>query len=652
MVVAPTQTTLRLSSTASSSPPQSSSFQISIQLTSITWSEDLLNRSSSRFAALAKNLTAAVSHVLKNVGNASVDVVEFKPGSVIAVLKVTAASSAAEPSIKTQLANDMSDGDLGGFSVDPNLYSGSIFDVDFKVKFACNDSAVDKGFDRRGDFENVLSTVMSSDPKYIAFNITHIECLKEDNITVITTRFQINEPTSPNPNKILKNLKNAVDAGEVGNISVVPEWKSFIPGEKRFHLIASLKSESSNTTQTKMELETTIADAFKVNKKFKYFNIDMPSNKTMVIDIGMSSQTSELPSQGLSPLDSAMRSARIGSIKLLKPTIRVTIDPKSLITRKIYEVTFFENVPSCIKKDTADKNTELYKNLSMGFWQFIDGNIRANGNLKPLYLETKVRTLKCHNLTTVLGVSDVYMRSNTEDKIGQFIGPFYKCKKPGIYDWGIKVLLKTPTRADTIGAWVQLSGVYIHWVCLKPKPPTPAPTSLPPSTGNAVTTSISKNSKKPPSQNATRPALTTPSETSQPTTIKATFPTLGRKPDLYVKLKLGMTWGELCSKQETLKEKIASNVHDKTGTKLSADRIIYVNVAKNCADPGKKNEQAEVWLYVSKSGTKEVHKCLTLKAYKVFLMFFENGNTKQLGPDFEEKVLEKYKIYVYSIAVI
>ena len=622
-VVAPTQTTLRLSSTGSPSLPQSSSFQISIQLTSVTWSEDLLNRNSSGFAALAKNLTAAVSHVLKDVGNASVDVVEFKPGSVIAVLKVTA-SSAAEPSIKTQLANDMSDGDLGGFSVDPNLYSGSIFDVDFKVKFACNDSAADRGFDQRGDFENALSTVMSSDPKYIAFNITHIECLKEDNITLITTRFQINEPTSPNPNKILKNLKNAVDAGKVGNISVVPEWKSFIPGEKLFHIIASLESESSNTTQTKMELQTTIADAFKVDKKFKYVNIDMPSNKTVVIDIGMSSQSSELPSQGLSPLDSAMRSAKIGSIKLLKPTIRVTVDPKSLITRKIFEVTFLQNVPSCIKNDTSEKDTELYKNLSMGFWQFIDGNIKANGNLKPLYVETKVRTLKCHNLTTVRGVSDVYMRSNTEDKIGQILRPLYKCKKPGIYDWGIKVLLKTPTRPDTSGNSVQLYGVYVHLVCNKPKPPTPAPTT------------------EPPSQDATRPALTTMPETSKPTTIKATFPTLGRKPDLYVELKLGMTWGELCPKQETLKEQIASNVHDKTGTKLSADRIIYVNAAKNCADPSKKNEQAEVWFYVSKSGTKEVHKCLTLKAYKVFLMFYGNGNTKQLGPDFEEKVLVKY----------
>lgn len=45
-----------------------------------------------------------------------------------------------------------------------------------------------------------------------------------------------------------------------------------------------------------------------------------------------------------------------------------------------------------------------------------------------------------------------------------------------------------------------------------------------------------------------------------------------------------------------------------------------------------------MWFYVSESGSKEVHKSLTLKAYELFKMFFENGNTKQLGPDFQEKV--------------
>ena len=79
-------------------------------------------------------------------------------------------------------------------------------------------------------------------------------------------------------------------------------------------------------------------------------------------------------------------------------------------------------------------------------------------------------------------------------------------------------------------------------------------------------------------------------------------------------------------------------MEDNNGTKLSPDRIAYVNVAENCADPKKQNEFAEVWFYVSKSGSKDLDISLTLKAYELFVMFFENANTKPLGPDFEEKV--------------
>lgn len=79
-------------------------------------------------------------------------------------------------------------------------------------------------------------------------------------------------------------------------------------------------------------------------------------------------------------------------------------------------------------------------------------------------------------------------------------------------------------------------------------------------------------------------------------------------------------------------------MRDSNGTRVSPDRIVYINVERNCADPGKKDELVEVWFYVSESGSKEVHKSLTLKAYELFKMFFKNGNTKQLGPDFQEKV--------------
>ena len=573
------------------------------------------------------------------------DVIEFKPGSVIAVLKVTASSS-NENLMKSALENEMKDGNLGGFSVDPTLYSGAVFDVVLKVKFVCNDSAVDKGFDRKGDLENAINTVMSTHPKFVAANIQNIACLEKDNITMVTARVQISDPSVANPNKELSGLKIAVNAGQVGNFLVVSEWASYIPGEKLFYVRASLQSESSNTAQTQKDLETFIADVFKGEANFRYANVDVPDNKTVVIEIGMSSSASELPLLALSSLDSSLRTATLGSLNVVKNTIRVTIDPKFL-TRKVFQATFQQNVSNCKAADIADINSLHYKNLSMGIWEFIDSNIKANKDLNKLYLETKVTNLNCHNKTTVRGVSDFYVKSNTEDRIVQFLWPLYKCKKPGIYDWGIKILLRTPTLPDTKGTWLQLLGVYTHFVCPRRKPPTPSPTSVSPSTGSPTTTRIPTNATEPPSQNTTEPTAT--SETSKAPTTKATLPTTSStKPELYIKLKLGMTWGEFCSKRETLTERIARNLHDKSGTKLSPDRIIYVNAQRNCADPSKKNELAKVWFYVSKSGSKEVHKCLTLKAYKMFKMFFENGNTKQLGPEFQEKVFDVF-FFHYSL---
>lgn len=608
----------------------------------MTWSEDLFNNQSSRFVALATNLTTVVSNVVSTIGHASVEVMEFKPGSVIAVLKVTASSS-MQNDMKAKLTTEMKDGEIGGLSVDPTLYSGTLFDAVLKLKYACNDSAADKGFDRKGDLKKSISTVMSGNSKFIAANILLIECLEADNVTIVTARVQINDLSAANPNKELSSLKSDVDAGRVGNFSVIPEWKSNVPGEKLFRILATLKTESSNMTQTKKELEELIADKFKSDANFKYHNLEMPDNVTVVIDIGMSSSTSELPSVALNPLSSASdlgkpSGPQLGNLKLIRKATKITIDPKS-VTRKMFEVNFARNVPSCNASQIADTDSLHYKNFSQGFWKFIDDSIRAKG-INPFYLETKVTRLICHNTTTVRGFSNVYMKPFTEDKIGQ-LGFLLKCKiEVGIYDWGLKVTLKTPTLSDTKGSWNLLQGVWIHWVCPRPTSPTPPPSSLSSTTKVKTTTGIPTSTSGPsstkPPMNTTEP--TTTSEATKPPTAKSTLPTPDSKPQLYVKLKLGMTWGEFCSKRETLKERIASNVHDKSGTRVLPDRIIYVNVKKKCADASKKDEPAEVWFYVSKSGSKEVHKCLTFKAYRVFKMFFENGNTKQLGPDFEEKV--------------
>lgn len=630
--VSPSQTTLLPSSTSSPSLPRNASFQITIQLSQTVWSEDLFKKESATFVSLATNLTTAVSSVLKSVGDVNVEVVEFKPGSVIAVLEVTALRS-KENEMRSKLATEMKDGKIGGFAVDPVLYSGTLFDVILKIKFPCNNSAADKGFHQKGSLENTISTLMTSNQKFTAANIRLIECLEADNITMTTIRVQINDPSAVNPNEELSSLKSAVDAGKVGNFSLVPEWKPYVPGDKLFHLLATLESETNDTLKTKNYLDALIADKFKSESNFRFANVDMLDNKTVVIDIGMSSSTSEFPSVALIPLASDLSKVKLGNVKLIKKWTRVTIDPKS-VTKKIFEVNFARNVPSCKTGDISNNNSVHYQNLSQGIWEFIDKSMKANGRVRPKYLETKVQMLICHNVTTVRGFSNVYMKANTEDKIGQLIF-LLKCKiERGIYDWGLKATLKTPTLSDTKGAWNLLQGVWIHWVCNKAtiRPPTSLSmtTGRPATTGNLTITSTEGP------QNRTEPTAT--SEITKPPSSKATAPTPDIKPELYIKLKLGMTWGEFCSKQETLKERIAQNVRDKNDNKVSQDRIIYVNVEKNCTDQSKRDELAEVWFYISQPGSKEVHKCLTLKTYEMFTMFFENGNTKQLGPDFEEKV--------------
>ena len=597
------------------------------------------------FVALATNLTTAVSDVLKTVGDARVEVVEFKSGSVIAVLNVTTLSS-NETDMKSKLTDEMKDGQLGGFSVDPTVYSGTLFDIVLRVVSACNDSFADKGFDQKKEFEKAISKEMSANPEFLGANIQRIDCSAAGNITIVTARVQIGGPSASSPYKELIALRSQVDAGQVGSFTVIPDWKSYTPGEKVFYVFVTLQTESADTTQTRKQLEQFVKSEFKSEDNFRYVHVTTPDKKTAIIEIGMASSTSEFLSVALSPLASDLNRAKLGNVSVVRKQNRVTIDPRSL-TRKIFEVSFVQYVSSCVD----DPNDPHYKNLSQGFWQYIDEKMKAN-KINEFYLESKVTQLKCQNSTTLRGFAYIYLKQTAKDDIDQFVRPFYKCKEQlNIYNAGIKIALKTPTKPDTKGRWSPaLGGVSITYVCPKPKPPTkpptistattptPQPKSSPSSKGSPTTeaslSSTGKTTDEP--ANATEPSFL-PETTTLPTT-RVILPTLAIKPELYVKLKLGLTWGEFCSKRDALKEKIAWNVRDSSDTSVSPDRIVYINVEQNCADPGKKDELAEVLFYVSESGSKEVHTDLTLKAYELFKMFFQNGNTKQLGPDFQEKV--------------
>ncbi|XP_068740581.1 uncharacterized protein [Montipora capricornis] len=624
--ISPTKTTLLPSSTSSTSLPHNVSFQISIQLTDTTWSDELFNNKTPSFLSLSSNLTSTVSGIVKSVGDASVEILEFKPGSVIAVFKVTALSS-QESGLKNRLIDEMRDGKLGAFAVEPVLYSGRVFDVILKLNIVCNDSATDKGFVQKGSLENAIITKLNSSNKSVtAANIRLVDCPQDDNenITIVTVRVQLKDLSAVNPNKELRSLKDAVDGGRVGNFSVVPEWKSYIPGEKLFHLKATVVPGSANALRNKTVLEALIREKFKGKSNFRYANVEVPDNTTLEIDIGMDSSTSELPFIALDVFARELQVfwPKLGNLKLFRNTIRVTVEPKSL-TKKTFEVTFAQNVPNCDPGKIADSNSSHFKNLSDGAREFIDSILKADKKVGPFYLETEVMRLLCLSNTTVRSVSFAYLKPTAEDKIG-LLFPLLKCKvEPGIYDGGVKIQLKTPTSVLVRGIWNVLQGVWIHWVCFKPpkpKPPTQEPTDLYTTTGPTT-------------------AITTGTISNTTTTTRGPLPTTESKPQLFLKVGLGMTWGEFCSKQEIFKERIAGNLEDSNGTELSPDRIIYANVAENCADPSKHDEMAEVWFYVSKAGSKDLDESLTLKAFELFSMFFENANTKQLGPDFEEKVI-------------
>lgn len=424
-----------------------------------------------------------------------------------------------------------------------NFIQELLFDVILQVNFACNVSAADKGFVQKGNLKYAIKTLMSGNQKFTAANIRRIECLEAENITIATVRVQLNDLSALNPNKELSSLKNAVSAGQVGNFSVVPEWKSYLPGEKVFHLSAMLQIESGDRLQTKKELASLMSDKFKSESKFRYANVDMPDNKTVAIDIGMSSSTSELPTTALSPVAGDLNGVRLGNLKLIRSTVRVTIDPTS-VTKKIFELNFVRNVPNCNARDVANVSSFHYKNLSLGTWEFIHNNIRANPKVSPLYLQTEVATLSCHNATTVRSISNVNMKPNTKESVGllQFL---LKCNlEPGMYDWGLKITIKTPTSNDISGVWNLLKGVWIHWVCYRPPKPKP-PTS-------GTTTEKQTTSSTEPPHNGTKPTGTAETTQTLTTTVIPATPVI--KPDLYVKLKLGMAWREFCPEQETLKK--------------------------------------------------------------------------------------------------
>lgn len=575
-------------------------FQVAIEFKDIAWKKELLNRSSPLRIALAENVTQTIENFFKakNV-SASVQVIELKPGSVLAFLNVS--TNKTENDAKEMLQNQMKSGMIGGLQVSKSLFSGSLFDVVLKLKAKCNDSKELKGFKQSRNLTHEIEKVL---PGNETATVEKVACLETEDVIIVTVRVQVENPTEKNPNEQLRDLKKKVDDGRLGNFTLIPEWQAYIPGEKLFSVSFNL-TFTNGTSETVEVLQKAIIDLFQNESDFSYVTVELKNNQTVIVKVGMKTAAPDQPYEALAPLKQSVTDGQVGNVTLIGNSFRAYINPNT-ITQKVFEVHFRLNVSDCDKSiisqnGEAKKAVEEYVNMLAGNESFIDSKLIniscVNGHYYP-------------NDRFVYAVFLVYI---TPDAPENFLHHLHKCEF--IWDWGVKFVTLTPTSPEIS------VGNSTHLFCSSSTTPTS------PTEGTSPT---------PPKE---RTSPTSPKEGTTKKVTSSGTPPIVQNPCLYVKMKLAITWGEFCSKLEHgLKQKIAWNLYDKDGTRVSPDRIIFINVKKSCAEPSKKTERAEVWFYVSKVGSNKLHKCLTLKAYRVLTMFVENANTKELGPEFKEKV--------------
>ena len=562
---------------------------------------ELLNNSSSEYKTLASDVTEAIEKVLDAKNSSSkVQVMEFKPGSVLAFLNIS--TDKPETDVKQTLQNQMLSGKIGALNVSKTLFSGTLFDVVLKIKAECNDAFKLEGVNQRGNLTLEVQHALRDNE---TVTVQKVACPDPGNVTIVTVRVQDDNSPTGNPNKELESLQEQVKKGQLGNFTLIPEWEAYIPGEKVFSVSFNLATPSQNRSATIQDLEIAIKNIFKNDTDYKYVTVELlEDNKTAIVKVGMKTVAPGQPNEALKPmkpLKDSVSQGILGESSVEKNSFNAYINPNTL-TRKEFRIRFRLNMSDCDIAN-ASKRQDLvvdYINRLKKYKYFIEAKLQTdklecvNGNYYK-------------NQRFVQAWFLVYVSPAAPDSRGQFNRYLFICDKdgkgPNTYDGGVLAVTLTPTSPEIS------VGDSTHYVCRKPKPPKPTYT-------------------------------TTPSITPSKEPVSSGTPPTEQKPSLYVKVKLGITWGEFCSKLEhSLKQKIAWNLYDKNGTRVSPDRIMFINVEKNCADPSKKDEQAEVWFYVSKSGSKKLHKCLTLKAYKLLKMFLENGNTKPLGPDFEGKVI-------------
>ena len=263
-----------------------------------------------------------------NISNVHVQVLELKPGSVLAFLKIT--TNKPEFEVQETLRSQMTDGTINGLPVSKTLFSGRLFDVVLKIPAACDDSQQLKGFKQS---KNLTSAVQDVLPGNVTATVQKVSCPDPQNVTIVTVRLQVKSPSSKNPSQELSGLKKDVENGKVGNLSLIPEWQAYIPGEKLFSVSFDLASPSENSNKTITDLGKAIKDLLRNESYFSYVTVElMNDNSTVILKVGMKTAAPEQPKEALQPLQEGIKRGKLGSVDVKTNSFKAFINPNTLKT--------------------------------------------------------------------------------------------------------------------------------------------------------------------------------------------------------------------------------------------------------------------------------------------------------------------------------
>lgn len=574
-------------------PSQNTTDQFSLELTEKSWNANLLDKTSNEYKKLRDDLSDALESSL-NSSIVFVNIVGFSPGSVIATFTMTTSNSHF-PSARKNLEKKLKEGKLGNFSVVPTLISENTFEVMFKVNETCAPDFLNKSSKTFKSFRSKVEKAVRNESTK-AMNITdvtlkNIECPEDKSYTSVTLLVQIDQPKSQSPDEALGDLKTNVTNGKVGALSVYPDsWKAQKQGARQF--VVSLKLTKANIS--KRELQDAISQVMGNKSDYIYNSVEI-QNGTATITVGMESTASSNPNEALKPLKEAVESGAIESIRVKNGSYDARIE--SPLGKKVFQVKLDYPISSCVPNTLNDPKYEK------AVKEYIDKSFK---NSKTYLRVALVELLECKDKAIRVQVV-IDMAPSVSDNASKSLITLMDCANPSNEGKTFDVLLLTPTTAGS---------------------------------SQPTTHSCDKSP--------------TPTKIVTPAASPTTKPVVPEKlPKLYVKVRLDMTWRKFCQENldQKLKKKIAENLYGKNGQRVSAEQIVFFNKEKRCKDPMKQDEQVDLWFYVSATpGSNKVSKCLTVKAYKVLKMFFDNGNTDKLGADFDGKVGQLCQISACSLS--